>query len=199
MNTMATVNAGTVLNVGITGTVAVSAGGYNPPPLTAAQTAALDGLPEGLQIMAANTTWAQTESTRQNTLIQTSIQRLAIRRLTNQGSQTELLTSLKSLSSTIGIIQSILQSGSNQPVASGNTTSLNTGTVAPVVGLQSFGTLVSSLQSQSGSSYALDGNTLTITPPQIPTAPANVQATLTAGGVNQITTQSLQTTVNFQV
>jgi len=199
MSTLATVNIGAILNVGLTGTVAVSAGGYNPPPITAAQQQTLAGLPEGLQILGANISWSQNESTRQNTLIQQSMQRLAIRRMTNQSNQTEMLISLKSISSSIGIIQSILQSGSNTPIASGNTTSLNANIVTPSISLQSFGTLISSLPSQSGSSYALDGNTLTVTPPQIPTASANVQSVLTAGGVNQITTQSLQVPVSLNV
>src|SRR5208282_677061 len=103
--------------------------------------------------------------------------------------QTEMLTSLKSLSSAIGVIQSLLQAESMTPSSTGNTISLNTSTPTPNAGLASFGTLISSLPSQSGSSYALDGNTLVITPPAIPTASSNVQATLTAGGVNQITTQ----------
>ena len=117
----------------------------------------------------------------------------------NQGSQTELLTSMKSISSSIGIIQSIIQSGANTPAAVGNTTSLSTTTATPAVGLTSFGTLVNSLQSQSGSSLSLDGNTLIITPPAIPTASATVQSTLAAGGVNQITTQTLQVPVSLTV
>jgi hypothetical protein len=199
MTTLSTVNPGSILNVGLTGTVAVSAGGYNPPPITAAQQQVLDGLPEGLQILGANVSWSQHESTRQNALIQESIQRLSIRRMTNQSNQTEMLISLKSISSSIGIIQSILQSGANAPIARGNTTSLNTNAVTPSISLQSFGTLISSLPSQSGSSYALDGNTLTVTPPQIPTAPANVQSVLTTGGVDQITTQALQVPINLNV
>jgi hypothetical protein len=199
MASIASVNIGSILSIGITGTVAQASGGFAPPSITPAQAATLSGLPEGLQILGANVSWAQNESNRQNALLQQNIQRLALRRLSNQGSQTEMLTSLKSLSSSIGIIKSILQSGTNNPVASGNTTSLNTGSVKPAVGLESFGTLVSSLKSQSGSSFAVDGNTLTITPPQIPTAPTNVQTVLAAGGVNQITTQALQTTVNLNV
>lgn len=199
MSSVSNINSGSILGVGITGTIAQASGGYSPPPLTPAQQNSLAGLPEGLQIMGANITWAQNESNNQNALIQQSIQRLSLRRVTNQGSQTELLTSLKSISSVIGIIQSLLQSGANNPVSTGNTTSLNTSPVVPAASLQSFGTLISSLPSQSGSSYALDGNTLVITPPQIPTAPVNVQDTLAAGGVDQITTQALQIPVNLDV
>jgi hypothetical protein len=199
MASLSSINPGSILNVGLTGTVGQAAGGFNHPPLTQAQVKALAGLPEGLQILGANVAWAQKESVRQNTLIQKSIQRLGFRRLSNQGSQTELLSSMKSLSSSIGIIKSILQSGSNTPVASGNTTSLNTNVVAPVIGLESFGTLVDSLQSQSGSSFALDGDTLVVTPPSIPTASPRVQALLARGGVNQITTQALRTPVDFRV
>lgn len=199
MSKLSIVNPGSLLNVGLTGKVAQAAGGFSPPALTPTQSAALSGLPEGLQILGANTAWAQNESNRQNTLVQKSIQRLSFRRLANQSNQTEMLTSLKSLSSSIGIIQSIIQSGANSPVAQGNTTSLNTGIVTPSIGLESFGTLVSSLRSQSGSSFALDGTTLVVTPPQIPTAAPNVQALLARGGVNQITTQALQTRVNLNV
>lgn len=199
MTTLASVNPGSILGSGLTGAVSKASGGFNAPPLTQTQQATLSGIPEGLQILGANTAWATNEAKRQNTFIQTSIQRLGFRRISNQGNHTELLTSLKSISSSIGIIKSILQSGANTPKASGNTTSLNTNVVAPAVGLQSFGTLVNSLKSQSGSSFALDGNTLTVTPPQIPTAPTNVQALLARGGVNQITTQALRTPVNFIV
>jgi hypothetical protein len=197
MSALASINLGSILGIGLTGTVAKSAGGFSPPPKTAAQAAALAGLPEGLQLLGANTAWSQNESKRQKALIQASIQRLSLRKVTNQGDQTELLTSMKSLSSSIGIIQSLLQSGANTPQAKGNTTSLNTGTTTPSVGLQSFGTLISSLPSQSGSSYALDGNTLVVTPPVIPTAPARVQIILQKGGVNQITTQALRVPVNL--
>lgn len=199
MSSVSSVNPGSILDVGLTGTVAQAAGGFSPPPLTQEQTKALAGLPEGLQILGANVSWARTESARQQTSIQKSIQRLSFRRLSNQGSQTELLSSMKSLSSSIGIIKSILQSGANNPVVSGSTTSLNTNVVAPVIGLESFGTLVDSLQSQSGSSFALDGDTLVVTPPAIPTASPNVQALLARGGVKQITTEALRTPVDFKV
>lgn len=199
MSLLSSVNPGSILGVGLTGAVGQAAGGFSPPPLTQTQLKTLAGLPQGLQILGANVAWSQTEAQRQNTLMQKSIQRLSFRRLSNQGSQTELLTSMKSLSSSIGIIKSILQSGSNAPVVSGNTTSLNTSVVSPVIGLESFGTLVDSLQSQSGSSFALDGDTLVVTPPSIPTAPPNVQSLLARGGVNQITTQSLRTSVDFKV
>lgn len=199
MSVISSVNIGTILNVGITGTVAQSAGGYSPPPLTISQESSLEGLPEGLQILGANIAWSQQSSVDQTTFVSTSIQRLSLRRMQNQGSQTELLTSMKSISSSIGIIQSIIQSGANTPAAVGNTTSLSTTTATPAVGLTSFGTLVNSLQSQSGSSLSLDGNTLIITPPAIPTASATVQSTLAAGGVNQITTQTLQVPVSLTV
>lgn len=199
MSLLSSVNPGSILGVGLTGAVGQAAGGFSPLPLTQTQLKTLAGLPQGLQILGANVAWSQTEAQRQNTLMQKSIQRLSFRRLSNQGSQTELLTSMKSLSSSIGIIKSILQSGSNAPVVSGNTTSLNTSVVSPVIGLESFGTLVDSLQSQSGSSFALDGDTLVVTPPSIPTAPPNVQSLLARGGVNQITTQSLRTSVDFKV
>ena len=196
---MASFNIGSILNVGITGSVSVAAGGYSPPPITAAQQQTLDGIPEGLQILSANLSWSQSASTRQSATISASIQRLSLRKLTNQGNTTEFLTSLKSLSSSLGIIQSIVKSGANNPTAVGNTTSLNTNAVTPNVGLQSFGTLVSSLSSQSGSSYAVDGNTLVVTPPAIPTAPTNVQAVLQSGGVKQITTQQLRVPINLSV
>lgn len=199
MSTIASINIGGILNVGLTGSVGVAAGGYAPPPPTPSQQAALAGLPEGLQILAANTAWSQQESNRQNALVQKNIQRLTLRRLTNQGNQTEMLVSMKSISSSIGIIQSIINSGANTPSAVGNTTSLNTSAVSPSVGLQSFGTLVSSLPSQSGSSLAIDGNTLVVTPPAIPPAPPNVQTTLQAGGVSQITTEQLRTPVDLSV
>lgn len=199
MSTLSSVNPGSILSVGLTGSVAKAAGGYSPPPLSQTQTASLASLPEGLQILGANTAWAQSASMRQNDVILMSMKRLSLRKLLNQGNMTEFLTSIKSLSSSIGIIQSILQSGANTPSAVGSTTSLNTGTVSPSIGLQSFGTLVSSLQSQSGSSFAVDGSTLVVTPPQIPTAPANVQNVLSAGGVNQITTQSLRVPIDLTV
>jgi len=199
MATLKSINPGSILNVGLTGSVGVAAGGYNPPPLTPAQEAAVSGLPEGLQILGANISWAQSSATNQSTVIGQSIQRLGLRRTTNQGNMTEFLTSLKSLSSSVGIINALLQSGANSPASSGNSTSLNTGTVNPNNSLQSFGTLISSLPSQSGSSYALDGNTLTIIPPAIPVAPPNVQLVLAQGGVQQVTTQTLQTQVNFTV
>lgn len=199
MAALSSVNPGSILNVGLTGSVAQRAGGYAPPPLTPAQIQALAGLPQGLQVLGANVAWSQSEATRQNTLIQQSMRRLSFRRLSNQGSQTEFITSMKSLSSSIGIIKSIVQSGANVPVAAGNTTSLHTGVIAPTVGLESFGTLVKSLPSQSGSAFALDGNTLVVTPPQIPTATPRVQALLSRGGVNQITTDNLRTQVNFAV
>lgn len=199
MSLLASFNPGSILNIGLTGTIAQSAGGFGSVPLTNTQVQALSGLPEGLQILGANTAWAKNESTRQTTVVHNSIQRLGLRRLTNQGNQTELLTSMKSLSSSITIIKSILQSNANTLVADGNTGSLNTNNIAPTVGLESFGTLVKSLQSQSGSSFALDGNTLIITPPQIPTASDRVQAVLASGGVNQITTQELRTAINFKV
>lgn len=199
MTAISAVNIGSILGVGLTGAVSTASGGYNVPLPTPAQAAAVAGLPEGLQILGANVAWSQNESTRQNALIMQSIQRLGFRRLANQGNQTELLTSLKSLSSSISIINSLLQSNANTPTASGNTNSLNTSTPTPQVGLSSLGTLISSLQSQSGSSYSLDGSTLVVTPPQIPTAPTNVQAILTQGGVNQITTQALQTPITLNV
>lgn len=199
MATLSSINPGSILNVGLTGSVGVAAGGFNPPPLTPAQSQTVAGLPEGLQILGANISWAQSSATNQSALIQSSIQRLGLRRMTNQGNTTEFLTSLKSLSSSVGIINALLQSGANTPASSGNSTSLNTGTVSPNTSLQSFGTLISSLPSQSGSSYALDGNTLTIIPPAIPVAPPNVQAVLAQGGVKQVTTQTLQTQVNFTV
>lgn len=197
MSSLASFNIGSILGVGITGAVSTQAGGYNSATPTPSQAAATAGIPEGLQILSANITWAQNQSKSQQTLVHVSIQRLSLRKTSNQGDTTEMLTSMKSLSSSIGIIQSLLQAGSTTPMPSGNTTSLNTGTATPNASLASFGTLVSSLPSQSGSSYALDGNTLVITPPAIPTAPANVQATLTAGGVNQITTQALQVPINL--
>ena len=196
---MASFNIGSILNVGITGSVSVAAGGFAPPPITAAQAATLSGIPEGLQLLSANLSWSQSASVRQSQTVSASIQRLSLRKLTNQGNTTEFLTSLKSLSSSLGIIQSIVKSGANTPTAVGNTTSLNTNAVTPNVGLQSFGTLVSSLSSQSGSSYAVDGNTLVVTPPAIPTAPTNVQAVLQSGGVKQITTQQLRVPINLSV
>lgn len=196
---LASFNPGSILNIGLTGLVAKSAGGFGSPPLSNTQVQALAGLPEGLQILGANTAWAKNESTRQTTVVHQSIQRLGLRRLTNQGNQTELLTSMKSLSSSITIIKSILQSNANVPTVNGNTISLNTNSVTPTIGLESFGTLVKSLQSQSGSSFALDGSTLIITPPQIPTASDKVQAVLARGGVDQITTQELRTAINFKV
>jgi hypothetical protein len=199
MSQMASINPGSILDVGLTGSVAQAAGGYNPPTPTAAQQSALSGLPEGLQIMGANISWAQSENARQNNFIQQCLQRLSIRRITNQGNQTEFLTSLKSISSTIGIIQSLLSISNNNPQPVGSISSLNPNPVTPVQGLQSFGTLINSLSSQSGSSYSLDGSTLTITPPTIPTASSNVQSVLAAGGVNQITTQSLQIPINLGV
>ncbi len=198
-STMASFNIGSILNVGITGSVSVAAGGYKPPPITASQQQTLNGIPEGLQILSANLSWSQSASTRQSATVSAAIQRLSLRKLTNQGNTTEFLTSLKSLSSSLGIIQSIVKSGANNPTAVGNTTSLNTSAVTPNVGLQSFGTLVGSLSSQSGSAYSVDGNTLVITPPTIPTAPPNVQAVLQSGGVNQITTQQLRVPINLSV
>lgn len=198
-STMASFNIGSILNVGITGSVSVAAGGYKPPPITASQQQTLNGIPEGLQILSANLSWSQSASTRQSETVSAAIQRLSLRKLTNQGNTTEFLTSLKSLSSSLGIIQSIVKSGANNPTAVGNTTSLNTSAVTPNVGLQSFGTLVGSLSSQSGSAYSVDGNTLVITPPAIPTAPPNVQAVLQSGGVNQITTQQLRVPINLSV
>jgi len=197
MSTLASFNIGSILGVGITGAVSTQAGGYNSSTPSSGQAAATAGIPEGLQILAANTKWSQNQSMAQQTLVQTSISRLSLRKTSNQGDTTEMLTSMKSLSSAISVIQSLLQAGSSTPTSSGNTTSLNTAQATPNASLASFGTLISSLPSQSGSSYALDGNTLVISPPAIPTAPANVQATLTAGGVNQITTQSLQVPVNL--
>lgn len=199
MSALASFNIGSILGVGITGAVATSAGGYNsaiPAPTQAAVTA---GLPEGLQIMAANIAWSQNQHMSQQQLVQSSLQRLSLRKTSNQGDTTEMLTSMKSLSSAIGVIQSLLQAGSSTPSATGNTTSLGTSTPTPNASLTSFGTLISSLPSQSGSSYALDGNTLVITPPAIPTAPATVQATLKSGGVNQITTQALQVPITLGV
>jgi hypothetical protein len=199
MSLLASFNPGSLLNIGLTGIVAQGAGGFSPLPLTNTQLQALSGLPEGLRILGANITWSTNESNRQTELMHQSMQRLGLRRLTNQGNQTELLTSMKSLSSSITIIKSILQSSANTPTVSGNTSSLNTNTVTPTLGLESFGTLVKSLQSQSGSSFALDGNTLIITPPQIPTASTRVQTVLARGGVNQITTQALRTPINLKV
>jgi len=199
MSTMSTVNPGTVLNVGLTGSVATAAGGPNPPTLTPTQSSSLSSIPPGLQIMGANISWSQSAAVAQNNLIIQSFQRLAFRKSVNQGNQTEVLTSMKSISSVIGIVQSLLQSQANTPTARGNTTSLNTGIITPPTSLQSVGTLISSVPSQSGSSYAVDGNTLIITPPTIPTAPANVQAVLTGGGVKQFTTLSFSTPINLGI
>jgi hypothetical protein len=199
MSILSSTNPGSILSVGITGSVAQAAGGFSPPPLTPSQIVTTAEVSEGLQILAANIAWSQNASKRQSNFIQQSMQRLTLRRMTNQGTMTEFLSSMKSLSSSIGIIQSIISSGANTPTASGNTTSLNSTAVVPTVGLQSFGTLVSSLQSQSGSSYAVDGNTLVVTPPAVPTASTTVQSVLAAGGVKQITTQALRTPINFQV
>ena len=199
MAKLSSINPGSILGVGLTGAVGKAAGGLNTTPLTPAQISALAGLPQGLQILGANIAWSQSEATRQNAAIQESIKRLGIRRLTNQGDQTELLTSMKSVSSQIGIIQSIIQSGANTPSAVGNTTSLNTGIITPSIGLEAFGALVDSLPSESGSSFSLDGDTLVVTPPQIPTAPPNVQALLTRGGISEFTTQQFRTPVNLSV
>lgn len=193
LSEMSGINPGQVVSSNLTGLVKAQAGGPSIAPLTTKQSSLLAALPTGLAIFAAHTLWAKNESTRQNNFTAASLQRLGTRKMGNQGDHTELLTSMKSLSSSISIIQSFVSNstsgGRSQAVAA----------PAPAQGLQSFSTLIGSLKSQSGSSYALDGNTLVINPPQIPTAPPNVQSTLSRGGVSQFTTNSFRTPVNLGV
>src|SRR5208282_1463341 len=66
MSTMSGTNPGSVLSVGLTGSVAQAAGGYSPPSLTPEQVQTNAEISEGLQILAANISWAQTASQRRS-------------------------------------------------------------------------------------------------------------------------------------
>lgn len=199
LNQLAPINPGQILNPGLTGLISSQSGGVSVPVTSLAQQAILDAIPEGLKIFAANAKWSANESMRQGDFVGQSIQRLSQRKVLNQGNQTELLSSLKSLSSTISLIQSLL-GASKQPLSSlGNNISLNTNVALPSLGLQSFSTLIGSLTSQSGSTFAVDGSTLVITPPSIPVASDTVQGVLEEGGVDQFTARSLQIPISLEV
>lgn len=196
LSKLESINIGQVIGLGLTPVVSVAAGGYLKNIPTNEQVALLSNVSAGIKLFAANVKWSNNEMARQSDFTSQSIQRLGIRKVKNQGDQVELLNSMKSINSSVNILQSIVDTSNTQVTSADSVIHPDTSFHA---GLQSFNTLVGSVKSPSNSSYSVDGDTLVINPPSIPTASAEVQSVLADGGINQISTADLRVPIDLEV
>jgi hypothetical protein len=160
--------AGFVLGGGLTGSIKARISGSNQPP-SESELQTLSNVPQSLSTISAALGWGVSEMTNKKAFLESSLSKAMARRTGATGDRLEALKSLQTMESALNIMGSI----STQAAASkGNT--LSPTTISNVA------------QSYTPSSLSLNGGSSILTPPALPTPPANVQALLLASGSAQI-------------
>lgn len=152
---------------------------------TAQPNPGINALPAGLVTMAATLNFSLEQNQLHATAIQTNTSKAMDRRLNESGDTIEVMSSLKSIETMVGTVQSMLNTRS-----SGAQVAMPTGLAS---NLQVVGQVVGNLKTNTGTAYTVQGNNLVLTPPAIPQPSLPVASVLQQGGATIVASNSLIT------